>query len=1453
MRKVSMTLMMVIILLSLIAPANIVGAHTSEGAGPWDKTSGHIDVGATLIEDTKQSMDLYVMYDEGADFARLTWYPTLANEIERFDIVCFGENDDSQVITSVSGEERSYIVNDVTSSGFTEVEVRAFDKDGVLIEVTPREPLFTRLTDEGMIGPESTSSQLIAQGTNGFEVYLVSCDSQNFPFIYLTVRVSEGGQPVGDLTKDNFSLTEDGRLQTDMFDVVPPEFGGGVRMADIIFLIDNSGSMSEEIAAVKNNCETFADALAASAIDYRLGLVQFGQSANSGHPRIIGSGLTADATEFKSWVATMPADGGYEYGFEAIRLAIQSYSFRPGAQKVFIIITDEDSDDRDKQATIDLIQANDVTVHAAVDCSYGTSESDYCGSGSVREGSGGLLFPVTGDYTTILDTISEEVANTYIVRYRTDNPILDGIERLVVCTVEEGTSSGSVQCTYIPGGAPQIQRTQETLALHSQSFVAGSSPTISVIVTDSAEPFVQSVTLCVRITGSDSDYAQSNMLLQGSDIYSAQVPGDYVQTPGLDYYIRATDGQVTSSDPSSEPDKEPYQIAVLPNEAPEIQHTPPDSWQTGSDVQLEIGAIDNTYGIKILLVKYREPGELIWQLSTITYNPPYPTSISETITLTVAAWDAPAIEYYIEVTDDLGVSSLWPEGGADAPYVLEAATGDTTPPNTEITNGPSGTIDYNDVTFNWTGSDGITPTSQLLYSYILEPSDSDWSAWTDNKSKQYLDLPNGDYTFMVKAKDQAGNIDPTSAERAFTVARERKVWGIPPDFGFSTNLKKGNDSPEVRYLQIVLNSDPETRVAEDGDGSPGRETTTFGSLTESAVIKFQEKYADEILEPLGLSEGTGIVGQRTRTKLNTILAELFVGDVETFQLLNKKERKSAIWNYIKEFKSDYLPEDFPDELILAVATQETGEYAHWNNEHVANDWGRGIMQITTDSYVGAGGVDSESEDCIKSRNRESKIYSSIYYSNTVKGIKANIKDGLYALGDKYQQVNRDKIQAPEAYTEEEIIWMSTVQRYNGFRDIPSEYILYIGGKLVRLANGEYGDFDGFNEEYARLLGEKFKIAYNEKIRLYSPAKLCVYDSEGNVTGLVNEEVREEIPNSIYDNETRTVLIFFPSYDYYYNIIGVEEGAYGLNINFFEGGESVSFTATDIPIIAGVVHQYTVDWEALARGEEGVTIQIDSDGDGIFERTITADNELTVDEFWPYSFEDSLKGTKLRINTYNQTFQFIAPDKEFSIKKASKMRVIDLLKGSWVKYSWFNRCWSITPYGLGLDSEFENELLECKFKEMPKNLIIIHHYDKELWLSAVAVDGIDFCIVHAKDLETGKRYLLVDKPGVEPSVIITEEPEADFTASRTEGKAPLIVRFTDKSTGKITSWLWDFGDGKTSTRRNPTHVYWKPGAYTVTLTVNGLGGSDTFIISDCIKVEKANWWWRNSFTYPHFHH
>jgi len=78
--------------------------------------------------------------------------------------------------------------------------------------------------------------------------------------------------------------------------------------------------------------------------------------------------------------------------------------------------------------------------------------------------------------------------------------------------------------------------------------------------------------------------------------------------------------------------------------------------------------------------------------------------------------------------------------------------------------------------------------------------------------------------------------------------------------------------------------------------------------------------------------------------------------------------------------------------------------------------------------------------------------------------------------------------------------------------------------------------------------------------------------------------------------------------------------------------------------------------------------------------------------------------------------------------------------------------------------------------------------------------------------------------------------ASFTASPTTGTAPLQVQFTDQSSGTINSWSWNFGDGSTSSERDPVHTYAQAGDYTVTLTVSGPGGNDIETQTGLIHVE-----------------
>ncbi len=99
--------------------------------------------------------------------------------------------------------------------------------------------------------------------------------------------------------------------------------------------------------------------------------------------------------------------------------------------------------------------------------------------------------------------------------------------------------------------------------------------------------------------------------------------------------------------------------------------------------------------------------------------------------------------------------------------------------------------------------------------------------------------------------------------------------------------------------------------------------------------------------------------------------------------------------------------------------------------------------------------------------------------------------------------------------------------------------------------------------------------------------------------------------------------------------------------------------------------------------------------------------------------------------------------------------------------------------------------------------------------------------------------------IEECVFIVESPEADFsTIPSPNGDQIQIclndaIYFTDLSTGGVTNWLWDFGDGVTSNSASPSHQYADPGNYTVVLTVfNECGCSDTQSINVLVDPAQA---------------
>jgi hypothetical protein len=114
--------------------------------------------------------------------------------------------------------------------------------------------------------------------------------------------------------------------------------------ADLVFVIDTTGSMNDKIDGLIESCQSFVDKLAAKRIDWAASVVGFGDLTVEGD-RIVATSFSSSADRVKSLLRGLPrySGGGNEgeSSLEALQAALDQQGYRPDAMKVFVLITDE--------------------------------------------------------------------------------------------------------------------------------------------------------------------------------------------------------------------------------------------------------------------------------------------------------------------------------------------------------------------------------------------------------------------------------------------------------------------------------------------------------------------------------------------------------------------------------------------------------------------------------------------------------------------------------------------------------------------------------------------------------------------------------------------------------------------------------------------------------------------------------------------------------------------------------------------------------------------------------------------------------------------------------------------------------------------------------------------------------------------------------------------------------
>ena len=242
---------------------------------------------------------------------------------------------------------------------------------------------------------------------------------------------------------------------------------------------------------------------------------------------------------------------------------------------------------------------------------------------------------------------------------------------------------------------------------------------------------------------------------------------------------------------------------------------------------------------------------------------------------------------------------------------------------------------------------------------------------------------------------------------------------------FKSELNVGSRGTEVTALQTCLSRDPEIYPE-------GQVTGNFGAQTKAAVIRFQEKYKDEILTPSGLTKGTGTVGKSTRTKLNEVC------------VLPAKETP---------LKFSLITVDDP--ILQEVASM------------IKKQWQDAGIEIEIQTYP----VSQLTQDVIKPRNYEMLLFGEVlgkipdpfpfWHSSQVKDPGLNLA--------KYENKKADTILETARVSLDETV---RAQKYQGFQEI-----LIADSPVIFL----------YRPDYVYFVNEKIKGGLEEKM-IVDPSK-----------------------------------------------------------------------------------------------------------------------------------------------------------------------------------------------------------------------------------------------------------------------------------------------------------------------------------------------------------------------------
>ncbi|ETR72761.1 MAG: hypothetical protein OMM_01463 [Candidatus Magnetoglobus multicellularis str. Araruama] len=486
--------------------------------------------------------------------------------------------------------------------------------------------------------------------------------------IEINAEIHYNSYKVEDLDKSNFEVMENTRYQN-IIKVVSDD-DDYIKTADIVFVHDDSGSMSDERDAVKANIMSFVQRLQNEGIDYRIALVPYGGGGSSNSfsdpdGTILHEGTFHKNThDFENDLTQMKIDGGTEQAFCAINQAISQLHWRESTQRFIILITDEHNNDCGVYQTqlLDKLKNTNTTCYCLYDtnCSVTDCENSSADFDPLANQTNGKIYNIYAEFTDILNDISADIASKYLIQYKTDDP--ESIAPREVQLKVSAYNTTKTNTMHYTANPFIISRTPETIALSDSGQRQQRSLQIVIKMTQSNA----ALNAALYYKNENSNFQSIQMTSIGNDLYCAYIPESMVLPKSIQYYISASNGTTTKTLPTSDAHDNPFIIPVLPNMAPFITHQSVTTANVGNSVNIKGSVEDVTNRVARVELYYKEQGENVYDQLIDT-----PNSTQHTFNFSIPAEKVTCngIAYYINALDDFGVRSEI--GTADNPNLVE--------------------------------------------------------------------------------------------------------------------------------------------------------------------------------------------------------------------------------------------------------------------------------------------------------------------------------------------------------------------------------------------------------------------------------------------------------------------------------------------------------------------------------------------------------------------------------------------------------------------------------------------------------------------------------------------------------------------------------------------------------------------------------------------------------------